>query len=43
MATFHKKGIFVMVLFVFGCDAEGREEESSNTVPTAQDNSVTFT
>ena len=26
-----------MVLFVFGCDAEAQEEESPNTVPTAQD------
>ncbi len=43
MATFHKKGIFVMVLFVFGYDAEAREEESPNTVPTVQDNPVTST
>lgn len=32
-----------MVLFVFGCDAEAQEEESPNTVPTTQDNSVTST
>ena len=32
-----------MVLFVFGCDAESQEEESPNTVPTAQDNPVTYT
>ena len=40
-ATFHKKGAFVMVLFVFGCDAEAQQEESPNTVPTVQDNPVT--
>ncbi len=41
--TFHKKGIFVMILFVFGCDAEAQQEESPNTVPTVQDNPVTST
>lgn len=40
-ATFHKKGIFVMLLLVFGCDAEAQQEEKPNTVPTVQDNPFT--
>jgi hypothetical protein len=41
--TFHKKGIFVMVLFAFGCDAEAQHEGSTSSASTTQDNPVTST